>query len=290
RTCLIDMHGAAALTEGAEPNQSPATATPIVLGLDVTGTAQSGNEPDWYAFTITAPTTVGAMAQGTGATPLAGSTLRVWDANGNTYGSGSGGATTHGRLITTILVPGTYYLEIAGSQFALSGDYILHTGACSPVYIQSSTRVEPASTNACVGSGGDRPLLGYLPGETPVFNSTFVTRIERTIPSSFAAIMFGLSNTTAVNGMVPLPVFLANGGLDAQGNVTQCLIRVDPVVLLLVITDATGTGEFAWTFPFSAPNLGTKIFEQALCFDPTLNGIGLSVSNDASFVVGDLPF
>jgi hypothetical protein len=29
------------------------------------------------------------------------------------------------------------------------------------------------------------------------------------------------------------------------------------------------------------------VFEQALCFDPTLNGTGLSVSNDGSFVVGE---
>ncbi|HEX5050967.1 MAG TPA: prealbumin-like fold domain-containing protein [Planctomycetota bacterium] len=290
RTCFIDMHGAAALPEAPEPNSDPATATFMVLGLDATGSAQAGNDPDWYSFTITAPTTVGAMAEGTGASPLPGSTLRIWDANGNTYGSASGNATTHGRLITTLIVPGTYYLEIAASQFAMTGDYILHTGECSPVYVQSSTRVEPASTNACIGSGGNRPLIGYLPGETPIFNSTFVTRIERTIPTSFAAVALGLSNTTALGGSLPLPALLDVGGLDPMGNPTPCMLRVDPVVLLLVLTDASGTGEFAWKFPFSAPNIGTKIYEQALCFDPTLNSLGLSVSNDASFVVGDLPF
>lgn len=289
RTALIDMPGGI-IPEGPEPNQTPATATPFALGLEATGAAQAGNEPDWYAFTIAAPTVVAAQAEGTGATPLAGSSLRIWDAFGNTLGSGSGGATTHGRVISTLLTPGTYYLEIAASQFALSGDYVLRSGGTAPVYIASATRVEPASTNACVGSNGQRPLIGYLPGETPVFNSTFVTRVERTIPSTFAAFLVGLSNTSASGGTVPLPAFLANGGLDAQGLVTQCMIRVDPQLILLVLTDASGSGEFAYNFPYTAAALGTRVYEQALCYDPTLNGIGFSVSNDASFVVGDLPF
>jgi hypothetical protein len=118
-----------------------------------------------------------------------------------------------------------------------------------------------------------------------VFNSTFVTRIEGTIPASFAAIMLGLSDTTAVGGTVPLPVFLDTGGMGSQ-----CLIRVDPQVFVLVPTDASGNGETAYTFPFVAAAIGTRAFEQALCFDPTLNGSGLSVTNDASFVVGDRSF
>ena len=290
RTCLIDMPGGN-VPEGAEPNSLPGgIPTPFALGLDAVGTAQSGNEPDWYSFTITMPTTVAAMAEGVGATPLAGSTLRIWDAFGSTFGSGSGSGTTHGRLVSTLLVPGTYYLEIAGALFALSGDYVLHTGTCSPVAVPSTTRVEPASTNACVGSNGLRPMIGFLGGETAVFNSTFVTRIERTYASSFAAIMFGLSNTSALGGTLPLPVFLDWGGLDAQMNPTQCMVRVDPQVMLLVLTDATGTAQFPWTFSYSASAIGLKVFEQALCFDPVLNATGLSVTNDASFVVGDQPF
>jgi hypothetical protein len=289
RTALIDMPGGN-VPEGAEPNQTPATATTFGLGFDALGSAQAGNDPDWYSFAISTPTTVAAMAEGTGGSPLPGSTLRIWDAFGNTFGSGSGGATTHGRLITTLVTPGIYFLEIAAAQFTMTGDYVLHTGSATPLYLASTTRVEPASTNACVGSTGLRPLIGYLPGETAVFESTFVTRIERTIPSSFAAIMLGLSNTTALGGTVPLPVFLDTGGLDAQGLPTQCLIRVDPQLLLLVLTDANGTGEFAYNFPYVAAAIGTKVFEQALCFDPALNASGLSVTNDASFVVGDLPF
>lgn len=293
RTRFLAMLGSAQLPEAAEPNSSTTTAGLCVLGEDCLGSAQSGNDPDWYAFTISAPITISAMAEGTGllgGSPLPGSTLRLWDANGVSVGSASGSATTHGRLITTLTLPGTYYLEIAASQFAMSGDYLLHTGASTPLYIPSTTRVEPASTNACIGSNTLRPLLGYLPGETPVFNSTFVTRIERTVGPTFVILTLGLSNVTAAGGTVLLPVLLGFGLPDSQSQPTPCYLRVDPVVMLLAVTDAAGTTEFGWTFPWQPSATGTRVYEQVICWDPTLNPLGISVSNDASFVVGDVPF
>ncbi|MBL9078449.1 MAG: hypothetical protein JNL08_13145 [Planctomycetes bacterium] len=196
-------------------------------------------------------------------------------------------------MLQAVLQPGTYAVAVSASlggggvgPWATSGvgRYSLRTelvGATPPTDVLSTTSEGPSS-NACVGSNGLRPRLGHVRGETPVFDSTFVTRIESAIPSSFAAVMLGLSNAAAVGGTVPLPVLLDNG---AQG--TQCLVRVDPVVLVAVLTDASGNGEFANRFPFVATLLGTQVFEQALCFDPTLNGIGFSVSNDGSFVLGE---
>ena len=61
-------------------------------------------------------------------------------------------------------------------------------------------------------------------------------------------------------------------------------------MILLVLTDATGSADFDYTFPYLPGNIGGKIYLQALCFDPSLNGFGFSVSNDASYVLGDLPF
>lgn len=289
RTRWVDMAGANSFPEAPEPNGTTATAGALNLGDDASGSAQAGNDPDWYAFAISGPTTICAMAEGTGATPLPGSTLRIWDANGATVGSASGGATTHGRLIATITAPGIYYLEIAAAQFAMTGDYVLHTGGVAPLYVQAATRVEPASTNACVGSTGDRPLLGFMGGETAAFGSNFVTRLDRALPNSFGALLIGLSNTLAF-GTLPLPVFLDWGGLDAQGNPSPCYARVDPALILLVLTDATGSADFDYSFPYLPGNIGGKIYLQALCFDPSLNGFGFSVSNDASYVLGDLPF
>ncbi len=254
------------------------------------GNSTGSLDQDWYQFSVTVPTTIGAMAEGTGSTPLAGSSLTLKDSTGLiTLASGSGGATTHGRLVHTIDAPGTYFLQITGANVSTTGDYLLHFGGCVPLYVSSTTRVEPASTNACIGTNGQRPQLGYMQGETPSFGSTFVTRIERTIPSTFAVAMIGVSNTLA-SGTIPLPLLIGYGLPDSLANPTPCMVRVDPLILTLVLTDATGGGEFANNFPYTPWAIGLKIFQQALCYDPGLNALELSVTNDSNFVLGDKPF
>ncbi|MBL8727240.1 MAG: hypothetical protein JNM25_02335 [Planctomycetes bacterium] len=295
RTCLIDMPGTNTVVEGPEPNNTPAApAGAINLGDSATGftTGNGGDGPDWYVFVVGGPTTVGAMAEGdsTPGTPLPGSTVRIWNSTGTTtLATASGNATTHGRLIYTIERAGVYYLEVSGAFAATSGYYRLHTGGCSPLYVSATTRAEPASTNACIGTNGLRPLLGYLSGETPAFGSTFITRVERALPSAPVGVFLGFSNTIAF-GSVPLPAFLDFGGLDSQMNPTTCDVRVDPLAFVGVATDASGYGEYSINFPFALGDFGLKIFQQAACYDPTLNSFGVSLSNDASYVLGDRPF
>ena len=67
-------------------------------------------------------------------------------------------------------------------------------------------------------------------------------------------------------------------------------MRVDPLIMIAVFTDAAGTGEYGYNFAYSPAGLGLKVYQQALCYDPNLNALGLSVSNDASYVLGDRPF
>ena len=286
-------------TEAAEPNDPRLPGgmpTLMALGDTVEGTLTLG-DADFWSFTLANPGNVRIAALDDGGIPQLDflglrfyreSTPGTWVGVGTIFSD----VFSHRVQLISALQAGTYAVAVdsvssasAGPwSIAATGRYSLRTelvGVTAPVYVASTTSAQ-SSTNACVGSNGQRPRIGHLPGETPVFDTTFVTRIENTIPSSFAAVMLGLSNTTAAGGTVPLPVLLGNG---AQG--TQCLIRVDPVVLVLVLTDASGRGEFANQFPFVAAALGTQVFEQALCFDPTLNGTGLSVSNDGSFVVGE---
>ncbi|MBL9075862.1 MAG: hypothetical protein JNL08_00075 [Planctomycetes bacterium] len=293
RTNLVDLQGTSTIPEGPEPNDNTATpAGAFNLGDDLLGstTGSTGNGIDWYLFAITAPTTIVAMAEGVAPTPLAGSSLRLWDSTGTvSLASASGSSSSHARLVFTIERAGLYFLQISGPTTMVSGDYLLHTGGCPPIYVSSSTRQEPASTNGCIGSNSLRPLLGNLNGETPAFGSTFLTRIERTIPNSFAAAFLGFSNTLAL-GAIPLPITLDFGLPDSLGNPTPCAARVDPVVWVLVLTDAAGNGEYSFQFPYVTGDIGLKIFQQALCFDPTLNGFGFSVTNDASYVLGDRPF
>jgi hypothetical protein len=101
--------------------------------------------------------------------------------------------------------------------------------------------------------------------------------------------MLGLSRTVA-SGSIPLPVLIGYGGLDSQSNPSPCYVRVDPVITFAVLTDASGSGEYGVNFAWSPAILGTKLYQQAVCFDPLLNALGLSVSNDSSYVLGDRPF
>jgi hypothetical protein len=291
RTGLIDLPDSTVVTEGVEPNNTPATLAGVLnLGGAALGNSTGSLDQDWYLIAVAGPTTIGAMAEGTGAAPLAGSTVRLWDSTGTvSLASGSGNATTHGKLVFTIERAGLYHISIQGPTTTVTGDYLLHVGGCAPLHLSPTTRVEPASTNACIGSNGQRPLLGFMSGELPAFGSTFVTRVERTYPSSFVAGMFGIDNTVAM-GSIPLPFLLGYGGLDSQSNPTPCYVRVDPAVMVVALTDANGNGEFAFTFQASPAALGFKVYTQALCFDPPINSLGLTVSNDASFVLGDRSF
>lgn len=288
RTALIDMPGTTAVIEGAEPNDNVTTPAGVfTLGDDLKGftSGSVGDGIDWYRFTVSGPTTIGAMAEGdpTNGTPLAGSTLRLWDSTGLvSLASASGSSTTHAKLVFTIERAGTYYLQISGAVLASVGDYVLHTGGTAPLYVSATTRAEPASTNACIGSNGQRPLFGNLSGEVAAFDSTFVTRLERALPSTIGIYVLGLS---------PLPpLSLGFGGLDSLGVPTDCALRVYPDLLLAGITDATGFSEFTMNFPYTPFDVGLKIWQQAVCLDPTLNAFGASVSNDASYVLGDRPF
>ncbi len=288
RTAVIECPVTPPLSEAPEPNDNVLTPAGVFgLGATLQGntTGSTGNGIDWWMFAVGGPTTIGAMAEGdpTNGTPLAGSTLRLWDSTGTvSLASASGGATTHGRLVFTIERAGIYFLQIAGATTLTTGDYLLRTGGCTPLYVSATTRMEPASTNACFGSNGQRPLFGNLSGETAAFGSTFVTRLERALPSSFAIYVL------SVNAIPPFSLGL--GGPDSLGVPTDCALRVAPDVLFAGLTDASGNGELTLVFPYVVGDIGLKIYQQAVCFDPTLNAFGFSVSNDASYVLGDRPF
>jgi hypothetical protein len=284
RTRLIDMPGMSTTMEAPEPNNTPAAAPILTLGDYAIGNISGSNEGDWYGFAVGSPTTVAAMSDGIGLTPINDTTVRLYDQAGNSIASASsGGPNSHGRLIFTIREPGFYYFEVAGGLFAATGDYLLYTGGTDAMFVPSASNVQPASTNACPGSNTLRPLLGFASGEAPFLGSTFVSRIDRVLPNTIVVPMLGLSNTVALGG-VPLPFDL--GGLGAPG----CFVRVDPLVTIGVLADGNGTGFF--DFPL-LPNLsarGFTVYAQCLCLDPPLNPAWLSVSNDMRLIAGDRSF
>lgn len=285
RTRLIEMPGAATWLETPEPNNTPATAAFLTLGDQATGNISGMNEGDWYGFAVGPATTVVAMSDDFGLTPITDTTVRLLDAAGNVLASASsGGPNSHGRLIYTIREPGFYYFEVAGGLFAATGDYVLYTGGVGAMFVASAANVQPASTNACPGSNTLRPLLGYASGEAPFLGSTFVSRVDRVLPNTIVVPMLGQSDTSAFGGTIPLPFDL--GLIGAPG----CFVRVDPLVTIAVLADGAGTAFF--DFPL-VPNLnarGFTVYVQCLCLDPPLNAAGLSVSNDMRLIVGDRSF
>ncbi|MFN9705939.1 MAG: hypothetical protein ACK595_14100, partial [Planctomycetota bacterium] len=215
----------------------------------------------------------------------AGTTLRLYNADGVLVTTAGGSSTTHARLITTLAVGGIYYLEVAGAVLASTGNYILITGSTDAMFVPSSFTQQPASTNACPGSNGNRPIMASASGERPALGSNYVLRVERALANTIVVPMFGLSNTVA-NGNLPLPFDLTV--LGAPG----CFLRVDPAITFGLVTDAGGFAFLDLAFPANPALRGATFFGQALCFDPAVAGntLQLTVSNDSRIVVGDRTF
>ena len=285
RTRAIALPGASVIPEAAEPNNSAATAAFLSLGDDATGNTTGSGDGDWYGFAVGSGITIAAMCEAAASSGVAGTTLRLYDSNGVAIATGSGSSTTHGRLVTTIAVGGIYYLEVAGAVLASSGNYVLHTGFVDAMFVPSTFNQQPASTNACLGSNGNRPILQSASGEKPALGSNYVMRVERALANTIVVPMVGFSNTLAY-GSLPLPFDLT--ALGAPG----CFVRVDPAVTFGLFTDGAGNAFLDLAFPATPSARGTTFFLQALCFDPFLAGntLQLTVSNDSKVVVGDRTF
>jgi hypothetical protein len=147
RTALIDLPGdltgLGPTHEGPEPDNTAATATPLALGNDAIGGISDHGDTDWYRFEITAPTTIGATAEGFAPDAVAVTSVRLCDEAGNALASGTATSTAHGRLVHTLAAPGVYYLEVKGRLFSDTGGYVLHTGSCAPLYLASPPRPAP---------------------------------------------------------------------------------------------------------------------------------------------------
>lgn len=288
RTRLVAMPGFNTVPEGPEPNNAAGSANVpfFVPGEQLTGFCSGGNEEDWWAFAVGGPTTIVAMCESAStATPMTNQDLKIYDANGTSLATAtSGGPGSHGRLVYTVSQAGIYYLAAYGGSFALSGDYVVHTGMCEPLYVASSWSATPPSTNACPGSNALRPALGVASTEAPQLGSTFVVRLSNTLPFAVAVPFFGFSRTLA-NGSVPLPFDLSPNEPNAFN---KCMVRVDPLITTLLLTDAAGIGYIDYALPPDLALRGLPMFVQSMQLDAAMpNAYGVSVSNDARLMVGD---
>jgi len=285
--------------EAVEPNDprlSGGQPTPMTLGDTVEGTLTPG-DADFWSFTLANPGTVKIASLDDGGIPqldLLGLRFYLESTPGNWSGIGATFTDpfSHRIELSAALQPGTYAVAVDSlggggvGPWATTGvgRYSLRTelvGVTAPTYVASTTSAQ-SSINACIGSNGQRPRVGYMPGETPVFDSTFETRLEQALPSTIAIHVLGFSSIS--------PLTLGFGLGDSLGNPTACSLRVSPDVLFAGPVDSAGNSQLVLTFPFVQGDIGLRIFQQAICFDPTLNAFGFSASNDASYVLGDRAF
>lgn len=284
RTLLIDIPGTTVVTEAPEPNNTLNTAALITPGALATGTIIAATPPegDWYLFSVSAPTTVVAMTANGATAPITDTTVRILNQAGTALATGStGGASSHGRVIYTCPVAGIYFVEVAGGTISAGGDYVLYFGAGPALALGATFRQEPPSTNACPGSNSLRPALLNASGEVPQVGTTFVLRLQNALPNALAIPFYGLSNTIANGGTVPLPFDLTASG--APG----CFLRVDPQITTLGVADGGGVLLNTLIIPASVGLRGLTLYAQAMLLDPANNQLGISMSNDVRLVLGD---
>ena len=282
RTRLLDMPGTSVVAEAPEPNDTIATGTLMQLGDSATGNI-TPQDVDWFVVGVTGPTVIAVMSDNGTPSPITDTTVTVRTFEGTTVASGtSGGPTSHGRVITNLNTPGLYSIEVRGGTITAQGDYRLYLGGAAALSVPSTFNQQPPSTNACPGSNGLRPALVNPNSEVPMLGSTFVVRLQNCLPNNIAAPFLGFSNT--VGSAAALPIDL--GPIGAGG----CFLRVDPVWAFGIATDAAGVAFIALPVPADLALRGVTLYMQSMQFDAANNQLGISMTNDVRFVLGDRGF
>lgn len=111
------------ISEGVEPNESVATATPIACGQEAVGELGSATDEDWYSFVLTA---AADLSVSTGPGP--GQTVRdtvvtLLDGTGGPLRQNDDGVRSgwYSELFVPQLQPGTYFVAVAAGQNAQTG-------------------------------------------------------------------------------------------------------------------------------------------------------------------------
>lgn len=281
-TLLLQTFDASlALGESPEPNGDPLLAgQPSVLACGVLGEGEiAAGDSDWWAFTLAEETFVDLTSWGgrfqNGLTTIQNPNLAIYDAaslqlvasTGNTFYD------RHERIRVWLPV-GSYFAEITASTAAATGTYTLRL-ACN----QSAQY--HVFAGGCVGSNGLAPRWTVRHLEQPLIGTTFVGEF-RDCPANGVVFPFlGFSRTVAL-GSIPLPLDL--GVVGAPG----CVLDVDPVVSTGLLTDAIGGATWAFPIPQVPALSGVVIAQQAFVFDPTVNALGLTLSNAGHGVLTNL--
>jgi hypothetical protein len=257
--------------ENAEPNGNPLQGgLPSVLACGIPGEGElSGGDSDWWSFSLGQDTFVDLSTFGgrfqNGLTTIQNPVLNLYDgsgvllqaSNGNTYYD------RHERL-RRWLSAGSYYAEVVSGATA-TGTYTLRL-TCD------ESALYHTFAGGCVGSNAQVPTWRVRYLEQPLVGTTLVGEF-RNAPANGVVFPFAGFSRTVASGGIPLPLDL--GIVGAPG----CVIEVDPAYLTALFTDAAGTAVWALPIPQNPSLSGIVLAQQAFVLDPTVNALGLTITN-----------
>lgn len=204
----------------------------------------------------------GDTGNGPDATPLASTTITV--------------GTTPGFYTATFASPvsvtGKFYVGYENANDGVisnltSGDAGIghYRTPVTGSWNQSSLVQRPSWRVTCTGGGTITPSIGNA--GLPVVSSSYDVTLANALPSAFAVMISGLSDT--VHNGLPLPAPLPG----APG----CSVFVSPDVTQLFVTDASGAASAPFSIPANPGNIGLSLYHQWAVVDP-INALGLVVS------------
>jgi predicted deacylase len=126
------------------------------------------------------------------------------------------------------------------------------------------------------GKPGAIPVLSS--NDVPKLGANFGLRLAQAAPNAPAMLVIGASRTAW--GTVPLPLNL--GPFGAPG----CSLLASLEFLMQTRTDGNGTATLQFSVPNRAALVGTTFFDQFVVADPTINAMGLVVSNGGTGKIG----
>ncbi|MGK0201816.1 MAG: CubicO group peptidase (beta-lactamase class C family) [Planctomycetota bacterium] len=179
----------------------------------------------------------------------------VWFCNGDKMRTSVG---THGRQLSDL-----------ANTVAVWPNHDLFPSLGLPSSVNYAPGTASYIGNGCQGAGG---VLSLHVLDAPDIGQPVQFQISRAPNSAPSLLLIGLNS---------LNVSLAP--LGAPG----CSAYCDPVVMLNTIASATGSGAFFdWLVPDVPAALGSIIYAQGACLDPTANALGLTTSNGRGMTLG----
>ncbi|MFK7742751.1 MAG: LVIVD repeat-containing protein [Planctomycetota bacterium] len=202
-----------------------------------------------------------STGNGPAATPLASTTITV--------------DTTPGFYTATfsspVSVSGTFYIGYENSPDGVisnlaGGDSGVGYFRGGGNWSQSSLVQRPSWRVTCSGGSAQTPALGSL--GLPTLSSSYDVTLAGALPTQFAVMVSGFSDSIFSGGALPLPLPGAPG----------CDLLVSPDVLDLYITDASGMAAATFNIPASPANIGFSLYHQWAVVDG-INTLGIVVSD-----------